>query len=160
MMSYTASATWSRPVSSLCCTEHRQRRGVVLSGRINTVVMSRSGQLSRRCTVESNCSGMSGHLAGASVIRERALKICEPNCVPRVTWYFFILVVNIPPGAILGYVPAPELSSRGDRARSHGIRDSAGAHIDREAMSEAKEHVAAPELNLARRRDPGPRDTW
>jgi hypothetical protein len=34
MMSYTVSVAWSRPVSSPCYTEHGQRCGAVLSGRI------------------------------------------------------------------------------------------------------------------------------
>jgi hypothetical protein len=45
MMSCTASAVWSRPVSSPCYIEHGQRYGVVLTGRITTVAMFRSGQL-------------------------------------------------------------------------------------------------------------------
>jgi hypothetical protein len=52
---------------------------------------------------------------------------------------------------------ASELSSWGGRAQSHGTRDSAGAHLGREARSRAEERVAALELNLARRRAPGPR---
>jgi hypothetical protein len=63
MMSWTASAAWSRPVSSPCYTEHGQCCGAVLSGRITTVTMSRSGQLGLRCSVEPNCSGLSTHLA-------------------------------------------------------------------------------------------------
>jgi hypothetical protein len=58
MMSCTTSAVWSRPVLSLCYTEHGQCCGAVLSGRITTVAMSRSGQLGLRCTVEPNCSGL------------------------------------------------------------------------------------------------------
>jgi hypothetical protein len=58
------------------------------------------------------------------------------------------------------HVAAPELSSRGGRARSHGTHDSAEAHLNREARSRAEECVTAPELNLARRRGPGPRATW
>jgi hypothetical protein len=58
------------------------------------------------------------------------------------------------------HVAAPELSSRGGRARSHGTRGSAGAHLGREARSRAEERMAAPELNSARRRGPGPRATW
>jgi hypothetical protein len=58
MMSYTASAAWSRPVSSPCYTEHGQSCGAVLSGCITTVAMSKSGQLSLRCTVEPSCSGL------------------------------------------------------------------------------------------------------
>jgi hypothetical protein len=73
MMSCTASAAWSRPVSSPCYIEHGQHCGTVLSGYITTVAMSRSGQLGLRCTVELNYSGMSARLAGASVTRSRAL---------------------------------------------------------------------------------------
>jgi hypothetical protein len=58
MMSCTALAAWSRPVLSLCCTEHGPYRGAVLSGRITSVVMSRSGQLGRHCTIEPHCSGL------------------------------------------------------------------------------------------------------
>jgi hypothetical protein len=58
MMSCTASAAWSRLVLSLCCTEHGQRYSAVMSGRITTVAMSRSGQLGLRCTVEPNCRGI------------------------------------------------------------------------------------------------------
>jgi hypothetical protein len=143
MMSCTMSAAWSRPVSSPCCTEHGQRRGAVLSGRI---AISSSGQLGLRCTVEPNCSGMSTRLAGALVTRDRALETCEPSCVPGATRPFFIPVVHSPLGAA-GYVAAPELSSQGGRARSHGTRGSARAHLDREARSGAEEHVAASELN-------------
>jgi hypothetical protein len=98
MMSCTASAAWSRHVSSLCYTEHGQRRGAVLSGRITTVVMSKSGQLSRHCTIKPNCSDMFARLAGASVTRERALKICDPSCVPGAARPFFIPVVHSPLG--------------------------------------------------------------
>jgi hypothetical protein len=58
MMPYMVSAVWSRPVLSLCCTEHGTYHGVVLSGRITSVAMSRSGQLGRRYTIEPHCSGM------------------------------------------------------------------------------------------------------
>jgi hypothetical protein len=58
MMSCMASAVWSRPVSSLCCTEHGQHRGAILSGHITIVAMSRSGQLDRRCTVEPHCCSL------------------------------------------------------------------------------------------------------
>jgi hypothetical protein len=53
MMSYTVLAAWSRPVLSLYFIEHGQCRGAVLSSHIITVAISRSGQLGRRCTVES-----------------------------------------------------------------------------------------------------------
>jgi hypothetical protein len=55
---------------------------------------------------------------------------------------------------------ASELSSRGGRARSHGTRGNARAHLGREARSGAEERVAAPELNSARRRGPGSWATW
>jgi hypothetical protein len=110
MISCTASATWSRHVSSPCYIEHVQRCGVVMSGRITTIVMSRSGQLGLRCTVESNCSGMSARLAGVSVTRDRALYTCELSCVPEAARSFFIPVVHSPLG-VMWYVAALELSS-------------------------------------------------
>jgi hypothetical protein len=58
MMSLTASAAWSRPVLSLYCIEHDPYHGAVLSGRITSVAMSRSGQLGRRYTIEPHCSGL------------------------------------------------------------------------------------------------------
>jgi hypothetical protein len=58
MMSYTASAAWSHPALSIFYTEHGPPRGAVLSGYITTIAMSRSGQLGRRCTIESHCSGL------------------------------------------------------------------------------------------------------
>jgi hypothetical protein len=115
MMSYMASAAWSRPVSSPCCTEHFQHHGAVQSGRITTVAMFRSGQLGRRCTIELNCSGLSARLTGSSVTRERDLETCEPSCVPRAPRAFFIPVVHNLLGAVR-YVEAPELSSQGGRA--------------------------------------------
>jgi hypothetical protein len=83
MMSYMMSAAWSHLVSSPCCTEHGQRCGAVLAGCIITVTMSRSGQLDLRCTVESNCSGLSARLAGTSVTRDCALDTYEPSCMPE-----------------------------------------------------------------------------
>jgi hypothetical protein len=58
MMSCTTSAAWSRPVLSLCCTEHGLYHGAVLSGRITSVAMFRNGQLGQHCTVETHCSGL------------------------------------------------------------------------------------------------------
>jgi hypothetical protein len=58
MMFCTTSAAWSHPVLSLCCTEHGQHHGAVLSDRITTVAMSRSGQLGQRCTVEPHYSSL------------------------------------------------------------------------------------------------------
>jgi hypothetical protein len=98
MMSCLASAAWSRPVSSPCYTEHGQGCGAVLSGRITTVFMSRSGQLGMHCSVEPNCSGLSARLVGASVTHDRALDTCEPRCVPGAARPFFIPVVHSPLG--------------------------------------------------------------
>jgi hypothetical protein len=120
-MSCTVSAAWSHLVLSLCCTELGPFRGAVLLGRITTVAMYRSGQLGLCFTVEPNCSGMSTRLAGALVTRDRALNTCEPSCVPGAARPLFIPVVHSPLGAV-GYVAAPELSSRGGRARSHETR--------------------------------------
>jgi hypothetical protein len=115
MMSCTVSEAWSCPVSSPCYTEHGQCCGAILSGHITTVAMSRSDQLGLRCTIESNCSGMSAHLAAPLVTRDRALDTCEPSCVHGEARPFFIPMVHSPLGAI-GYVAAPELSSQGDEA--------------------------------------------
>jgi hypothetical protein len=114
--------------------------------------------------------------AGASVTHEHVLETCEPSCVPRVAKHFFISVVHSSPGAVghvatpelpsqeaepraVGHVAAPELPSQEDRAQSHGICGSTGAHLVKEVRTGAKEHVAASELTSARRRGPGPRDT-
>jgi hypothetical protein len=115
MMSCTASIAWSRPVLLLCCTEPGPSRGAVMSGRITTVAMSRSGQLGLRCTVEPNYTGLYTLLAGASVTRDRALDTCEPSYVPGAARPFFIPVVHSPLGAV-EYVAALELSSRGGEA--------------------------------------------
>jgi hypothetical protein len=58
MMSCTVSVAWSRPILSLCCTEHAQCHGAIVSGHITVVAMSRSGQLDRCCTIGMHCSGM------------------------------------------------------------------------------------------------------
>jgi hypothetical protein len=148
-MSSTVSAAWSRLVLSLCCIEPGPSRGAIMSDRIITVAMSRSGQLGLRCTVKSNCSGMSARLAGASVTHDHTLDTCEPSCVPRAARPFFIHVVHNPLG-VVGYVAAPELSSQGGEAGPHG---SAGDYLGREARSEAEEHVAALELSSQGVRD-------
>jgi hypothetical protein len=92
MMPCTASAAWSHPVSSPCYTEHGQRCGVVLSGRITTVAMSSSGQLGLRCTIEPNCSGMSARLAGTSVTRDHALDTRQHWSSPLGE-----VIIDIPP---------------------------------------------------------------
>jgi hypothetical protein len=112
MMSCMVSAVWSHHVSSPCYIECGQCCGAVLSGRITTVAISRSGQLGPRCTIEPNCSDMSACLPSASVTRDCALDTCKPSCVPVAASPFFILVVHNPLGAV-EYVVAPELSSRG-----------------------------------------------
>jgi hypothetical protein len=106
MMSYTVLAAWSRHVSSLCYTEYGQRCGAVLSGRITTVVMARSGQLGLRCNVESNCRVLSARLIGASITHDRALDTCEPSCMPEAARSFFIPMDHSPLGAV-GYMAAP-----------------------------------------------------
>jgi hypothetical protein len=111
--------------------------------------MSRSGELGLCCTVEPNCSGMSARRAGASVTRNRALDTCEPSCVSRTARHFFIPVGHSPLEAV-GYVAAPELSSRGGEVGAMFL--SAGAHLDREVRSGAEEHMAASELSSRRGR--------
>jgi hypothetical protein len=138
MMSYTASAALSHHVSSPCYTEHGQRCGAVMSGRITTVTMSRSGQLGLRCTVELNYSDLSAYLVGTSVTRSGALVTCEPSCVPGAARPFFIPAVH---------------SSLGGR----GIRGSTRALL---SERRGRGHVAAPEPTSAGRRGPEPWDTW
>jgi hypothetical protein len=58
------------------------------------------------------------------------------------------------------HVAASKHPSQEGRARRHETRDITGAHLDMEARSGAKGHVAAPELTSARRRGPGLQDTW
>jgi hypothetical protein len=58
LVSDTTSTAWSHPVLSLCCTEHDTYHGAILSGRLNSVAMSKSGQMGRHCTVGSHCSGL------------------------------------------------------------------------------------------------------
>jgi hypothetical protein len=52
---------------------------------------------------------------------------------------------------------APELPFWEGRVWCHETRDSAGAHLGREARSGAEEYVVAPEFNSVRRRNLGPR---
>jgi hypothetical protein len=49
---------------------------------------------------------------------------------------------------------------QGSEVRGRGTCGGAGAHLCREVRSGAEGHVAVPELTSARRRGPGPRDTW
>jgi hypothetical protein len=114
MMSCTTSAAWSHHISSFCYTEYGQHCGAVLSDHISTVAISRSGQLDMHCSVEPNYSGMSTHLADASITHDRALDPCESSCVLRAARPFFIPVVHNPLG-VVGYVAAPEPTSAGRR---------------------------------------------
>jgi hypothetical protein len=58
MMSCTMLAAWNRPILSLCCTEYGTYHGAIQSSRLTSVAMYRSGQLGRRCIIETQCSGL------------------------------------------------------------------------------------------------------
>jgi hypothetical protein len=173
-MSRTTSTAWSRPVLLLCCTEHGQHCGAILSGHITTVAMSKSGQLGLRCTIELNYSGMSARLAGASVTRDRALDTREPSCMSGVARSFFIPVVHSPLGSWVrgstgalrsgrrgrGHVAAPEPTSvgrRGPELRNTLQRRSSPLG---EAAPGAMGHVVAPEPTSTGRRGSELRNTW
>jgi hypothetical protein len=79
--------------------------------------MYKSGQLGMCCTVEPNYSDISARLAGASLTSDRALNTCEPSYVPEATRPFFIHMVHSPLEA-MGYMTAPEFSSRKGEARA------------------------------------------
>jgi hypothetical protein len=144
MMSYTTSAAWSHRVSSPCYARHGQRCGAILSDHITTVAISRSGQLDLRCTIEPNYSGLFARLIDASVTRDRALDTYEPSCVPGVARPFFIPVVHSSLGGVGTWQHwSPPLGEARPRPR-----DSAEAHIGKEARSGAEEHVTAPELSF------------
>jgi hypothetical protein len=108
------------------------------------------------CTVELNCSGLSARLAGASVTRDRTLDTSNPSCVPGAARSLFIPVIHSPLGAV-GYVAAPELSSRGGEAGATGQRQSSPLG---EAEPGAIRHVAASEPTSVGRRGPELRNTW
>jgi hypothetical protein len=151
MMSCTASAALSRPILSLCCTEHGPYRGVVLSGRITSIAMYRSDQLSRRCIIEPQRPAC---LAGASVTHECALETLEFSCVPRAARPFFLPVVHSPPG-VVGHMAAPELLSQEGRALSRRTRGSTGAPLsERQSPSRGtRDSTGAP---LSGRQSPEP----
>jgi hypothetical protein len=159
MISYTMSAAWSCLVLSLCCTEPGSSRDVVLSGRITTVAMYRSGQLGLCCTVEPNCSGLSARHAGASVIRNRALDTCELSCVSGPARHFFIPMVHssLGPWGTWQHRSSP-LEETEPRAMGHVAapepRDS------KEVRSGAVRHVVAPERTFAGRCGPKLQLTW
>jgi hypothetical protein len=85
--------------------------------------MPMSDQLGLRSTVKLNCSGLSTRLACALVTHDRALDTCEPSYVSGAASPFFIPVVHNPLRAV-GYMGAPELSSRGGEARATWQRRS------------------------------------
>jgi hypothetical protein len=105
--------------------------------------MSKSGQLSLRCTVESNCSGLSARLTGTSVTHDRALDTCEPSYMPGAVRPFFILVVHNPLGS---WSTWQYRSSPIGEARP-GPCGSVVAHLGTETRFRAEEHVAASELS-------------
>jgi hypothetical protein len=107
--------------SQSCHSKGKTYRDTQLGELVHSIVV----ELGRRCTIEPNCSAMSTRLAGASVTHEHALKTCGASCVPRTAKPFFVPVVHSPLGAVR-YVAASELTSRGDRVRSHMTR-GAGA---------------------------------
>jgi hypothetical protein len=96
MMSCATSAMWSHPVLSHCCTEHDQRYGVALSGRISTIIISKSGQLGRRCTIAA-CPHvlrvLMAQVSDVSVTCGHALETREPCCIGRSGKPIFILEV-------------------------------------------------------------------
>jgi hypothetical protein len=72
-------------------------------------------------------------------MHKRALETREPSCVTMTAFLY-------------SCGPQP--------AGSCGTRGSTGAHLVKEARSRDEGHVVAPELTSARRRGPGPWDTW
>jgi hypothetical protein len=80
-MSCTTSAVWSRTVSSPCYTEHGQRCGAILSGRITTVAMSRCGLLDPVLLAWSNCqSSLAGlQLSGLPAQGTGRGRVCDPT---------------------------------------------------------------------------------
>jgi hypothetical protein len=162
-------------VSSPYYTEYGQRCDAVLSGRITSIVMSRSDQLGLRCIVELNYSRLSTRLQGASVTRVCALDTCRPSCVPEAARPFFIPVIHSPLRAV-GYVVAPKLSSREGEVGGHvtaseptstgkrgpklrNMWQRRSSHLG-EVEPGTMEHVAAPEPTSTVRRGPELRNTW
>jgi hypothetical protein len=121
--------------------------------------MSRSNQLGLCCTVESNCSGMSARLVGASVTRDCALDTCEPSYVPGAARHFFIPVVHSPLG-VMGYVAAPEPTSAGRRGPELRNTWQRRSSLLGEGELEAMGHVAASEPTSTERRGPKLSNMW
>jgi hypothetical protein len=110
-------------------------------------------------------------------MHERAMKTCEPSCVPRAVKPFFIPVIHSPSGA-MGHVAAPELPSQEGRALSRGICGSIRAPLSgrqslepwdtwqhrnsplRKAEPGAEGHMTALELTLSSRQGLELRDMW
>jgi hypothetical protein len=158
-----------------------------LSGRITTVVMSRSGQLCLRCTVESTVAACPHALQAprkhttvlwthVSLVVCLSLFLCSTTRWGSWgTWqHRSSPLEEARPGSrgsagvhlsrkvrsrAEEHMAVSELFSRRERAQSYGTRGNAETHLDREARSVAEKHVATLELNSVRRRGPGPRDT-
>jgi hypothetical protein len=147
MMSCMTSAALSHPILSLCCTEPGPSRGAVLSGRITTVDMSRSGQLGQRCTVEMHCSGL--HvcrcLSNARVCLGKHVSLVA--CLGQLSLSLFLW------STARRWLRDTwqHRSSPLKKTRSRETRGSTRAHLVKEAMSKAEGHVAAPELTSTRR---------
>jgi hypothetical protein len=126
-MSCTASAACCRPVLSLCCTEPSPSCGAVLSGRITTVVMSRSGQLGQRRTMGKHCSGLHvcrhlnnarvclrKHVSLAACLGQLSLSLFRWSTTRRGLWdtrqHQSSPLKKIDPRAV-GHVAASELTS-------------------------------------------------
>jgi hypothetical protein len=103
---------------SHCSTEHNQRCGVALLGRITTVAISKSGQMGRQCTVAA-CphvlQAMMTQVSSASVTCEHALETREPSRIGRPANHFFILEVCGPQRVTEHVaVPGPSRAGRQD----------------------------------------------
>jgi hypothetical protein len=146
MTSCPMSVAWSRLILSLCCTKYGSSRDVVLSGRITSIAMSKSGQLGRHCTVGTHCRCL--HVCRR--LHERSLKIREPSCVPSAAKPFFIPVVHIPPGGrgTRGNIGAPLLGRQSPELWDKLQHWSSPL---RKAEPGAAGHVIGPKLTSARR---------
>jgi hypothetical protein len=99
-----------------------------------------------------------GIILSYQVMRERALKTCEPNYVPRAAKSFFIPVVHGPLRTV-GHVMTQELPSQGGRVRIHEAHGIAGALPYRKEEFGVERHVTAPVSISIGRQGPELRDT-
>jgi hypothetical protein len=158
VLSCAASAVWSHPVLSHCCTEHGQRCGVALSGHITTIAIFKSCQLGRWCTIAA-CPHilrvMMAQVSGISVTCGHALETRKSNRIRRPAKTFFILKVW-DPQRVTRHMAASEPSQAGRRVRCHGTCGSAGSLPSREAGSRAARHMTTPEPSRTVRQDSEP----